>query len=308
MRITIKRLFTRIFIIPSRHIRYLYYSLFYLLYKNLFPNITILSDFETVELIVRDKKSVSRFGDGEISWILGTQKGSFQNGSEILSKRLSEVLSSNLDNLLICLPYTLNEVKGLDLNAKHFWTRIMHYQRFHIFHYINTNVYGNSLFTRPYMIYKDKKGAEEKFKKIKLIWENRDIVMIEGSFTFFGIGNDLLDNANSIRRIIAPHENAFDKYNEILSEVKKLEKTSLILLALGPTATILAYDLTKLGYQAIDIGHVDIEYEWFLRKTKRKISITGKYVNEVNNKIDNNFINQTNVQYSESIIAKISKD
>ena len=54
----------------------------------------------------------------------------------------------------------------------------------------------------------------------------------------------------------------------------------MILLAIGPTATILAYDLYKEGYQAIDIGHVDIEYEWFLRQAKTKIKIENKYVCE----------------------------
>ena len=52
-----------------------------------------------------------------------------------------------------------------------------------------------------------------------------------------------------------------------------MRKNKLILIALGPTATILAYDLYKLGYRAIDIGHIDIEYEWFLRKANTKIPI-----------------------------------
>ena len=36
-----------------------------------------------------------------------------------------------------------------------------------------------------------------------------------------------------------------------------------MLLALGPTATVLAYDLSKLGYQAIDIGHLpNCYWQW----------------------------------------------
>ena len=75
-----------------------------------------------------------------------------------------------------------------------------------------------------------------------------------------GVGNDLLDNAKSIKRILGPSRQAFSKYDEILDEAKKLDKDVLILLALGPAATCLAYDLHKLGYQAVDIGHVDVEY------------------------------------------------
>ena len=33
--------------------------------------------------------------------------------------------------------------------------------------------------------------------------------------------------------------------------------------------------------QVIDFGHFDIEYEYFLRKARKKIKIPNKYVNEV---------------------------
>nr|WP_295113751.1 GT-D fold domain-containing glycosyltransferase [uncultured Methanobrevibacter sp.] len=52
-------------------------------------------------------------------------------------------------------------------------------------------------------------------------------------------------------------------------------------MALGPTATVLSYDLAEEGYYALDIGHLDIEYEWFLRKATKKIAIENKWINEV---------------------------
>ena len=39
-------------------------------------------------------------------------------------------------------------------------------------------------------------------------------------------------------------------------------------------------DLGNLGYQAIDIGHIDIEYEWYKKGAKKKVAIRGKAVNE----------------------------
>ena len=57
-------------------------------------------------------------------------------------------------------------------------------------------------------------------------------------------------------------------------------KEYVVLIALGPTATVLAYDLNAKGYQALDIGHIDIEYEWYLQKAKWKTKIENKYVNE----------------------------
>ena len=42
----------------------------------------------------------------------------------------------------------------------------------------------------------------------------------------------------------------------------------------------MAADLCSMGYQALDVGHLDIEYEWFLRRATGKIPIPGKFVNE----------------------------
>jgi len=117
-------------------------------------------------------------------------------------------------------------------------------------------------------------------KKLKMIWNNRDIVMIKSEKTRLGMGNDLFNNAKSIQRILYPSSNVFDVYDKILNETLKLDKNKLILIALVPTATILAHDLYKAGYQSIDIGHVDIEYEWYLRNSTRKIKIENKFIHD----------------------------
>ena len=91
----------------------------------------------------------------------------------------------------------------------------------------------------------------------------------------------------------------------IKKKVKKLNENRLILIALGPTATILSYDLYKLGYQSIDIGHVDIEYEWFIRNCTKVVEIENKYVNEASIKYIAKKTNLT--KYYSQIIANILK-
>lgn len=90
----------------------------------------------------------------------------------------------------------------------------------------------------------------------------------------------MFNNVKSCKRIICPNENAFEKYGQILGAVKKQDKGRLVLLALGPTATILAYDLAKEGFRAVDIGHIDIEYEWYLMGATEKVAVKNKYTNE----------------------------
>ena len=141
-------------------------------------------------------------------------------------------------------------------------------------------------------------------KKLRKIWEGQEIVIIEGKYSRLGIGNELFDNVKSIERIICPAENAFEVYNKIFEEALKVSKSKMIILALGPTATVLAFDLYKEGYRAIDIGHVDIEYEWFLRKATKKINIDTKYVTEVVGG-ENNIQDIDDKKYEKQIIAKI---
>ncbi len=268
--------------------------------------LNILDDKEILNKIILERKSIARFGDGELKWILGIEQVSFQDGSLELSKRLEEVLRSKDNNILICIPKAFNNVKGYTYKSKCFWCNFIRWHGKDIISYLDLKYnYGDSTFTRWYIEYKDKTNMKKKIKEIMKIWDNRNVVIIEGSQTKTGIGNELLNNCKSIKRIIAPSKNSFDFYNDILNEAKKIDKNNLILIALGPTATILAYDLTKLGYQALDVGHIDIEYEWYIRKAKKKIPIKGKYVNEAGGIMEEEAIND--LDYEKSIIAKVGE-
>ena len=74
---------------------------------------------------------------------------------------------------------------------------------------------------------------------------------------------------------------------------------------MGPTATLLSFDLFKLGYKALDVGHIDIEYEWYLRKAKKKIPIKNKDVNEKKRQ-QKSFTPVKDKNYYNQIIAKIT--
>ena len=53
----------------------------------------------------------------------------------------------------------------------------------------------------------------------------------------------------------------------------------LVFLICGPVATALAYDLCKLnlGIQAIDIGHLAKDYDYYINKRPRTIDSTKKF-------------------------------
>ena len=274
--------------------------------KDILGGFKIASPDETIDKLVNDKCSISRFGDGEFDMICGVGM-KYQKYNKELAKRLKQVLDSNEKGLLI----GINNVIDLEYSEKYndfannFWKGWLHDNKFKLLKLLSKNKqYYSSNITRFYIDYKDKSWVGDYVKSLKRIWDNQNVVIIEGEYSRLGVGNDLFDNMKSIQRIICPSENAFEIYDKILNEILKIDKNKMIMLALGPTATVLAYDLFKAGYIAIDIGHVDIEYEWFLRKATEKIKIETKYVTEVKNG-ENDIQDIKDEKYEKEIIARI---
>lgn len=263
----------------TRKIIYLIFKINNKLNKN---KVVVKNCDEIIEKIIKEKYSLSRFGDGELRLIYGKDIG-FQKYDENLSKRLKEILMSktNNKNILIAIPNVFDKLDSYEDKSKEYWSEQLFFYKNKWISLLNNNtVYYDAFISRPYMIYKDKKGCKDKFEKLKEIWKEKEIIIIEGEKSKLGVGNDLFEYCKNVERIICPSKDAYSNYDEILGVARNLSKDKIILIALGPTASILAYDLSEIGFQAIDIGHIDIEYEWFLNNSSEKESIKGKYTNE----------------------------
>ena len=248
--------------------------------------------------------SVSRFGDGELKLLSGNNTD-FQNVNLKMIDKLREVLNSDEDNHIVCLPHPWKTVFSFKYSVFEYWSSYLNYNLNEVILPLidMDKKYYDASFTRFYIDYRNDSNARKVLPLLKKIWNKQSICIIEGEYSRLGVGNDLFDNAHDIVRIICPATNAFDVYDRILKKVDTLSKESLILIALGMTATCLAYDLSKKGFWAIDIGHVDIEYEWFKMKATSRIPVLNKYVAEscerfiTDDKID--------VKYESQIIEKI---
>lgn len=279
-------------------------------YNNLTADcpIEIMDINETLKKIIKERVSFSRFGDGEFYLAWGGYDLTFQKRNVKLQKELLDVLKVHDEHFLVGLPDVFQGLdRYTDLSAK-FWKAFIGKYYGSILEIVPTDkVYGNTNCTRFYSGYKDKNNSIEIVQLFRQIWDGRDIICIEGEKTRMGVSNDLFDNVSSFKRILAPSENAYDAKDTILSYLKRnnFSKDVLFILALGPTATVLAYDLYRLGYQALDLGHLDIQYEYSLRQANGKIKIDGKYTNEAEN---GNIVtdNICDEKYYNSVIANFA--
>lgn len=258
----------------------------------------VMNAKETVDFIVENSCSIARFGDGEMSIAAYGCGLGFQKPDVRLQQSLIDVMRSTEPNLLLCLPpwagwedlmskeklKNLGPVhqRGIERNL-HDWIK----------YFPKNRLYGDANISRVTDT-ENFKTRREQIEYTKKIWKKRNVILIEGSKTRFGVGNDLLEDAVSISRILGPAESAFDFLQELLDAcVTECAKhpIPLVLLALGPTATVMAWELQRRGIQAVDIGHLDIVYEVSIFNSlngkdeqeipvPRKHAIPGKYTNE----------------------------
>lgn len=271
----------------TEKVKQLLFEITYQLYKNkIFKNkIQVSSIDETIDALINTDKSLVRFGDAEISIIEG-RTTKFQQFDKELSGRLADILKYENDNIIVGIPDIFDSLEYCTAQSRKFWKNHLFFSRKTYEKFCNPHkVYANAFFSRLYYVFEDKESSGRWFKRIREIWQGKDIVIVEGEATHTGVGNDLLNGAGTVERILCPSLNAYLAYDKIKEACLETDKGKLMLLALGNTAKLLTEDLVKAGYRVIDIGNLDLEYEWYLRKAEGKTAIPkNKIIGEEENK------------------------
>ena len=272
----------------------------------IYPNPIVKSIDETIQKIVSERCSVCRYGDGEFNIMFGNSID-FQHYDKRLADKMRNILRCEEEKCLVCLCDNFYDNRECTREVRIYWKRFMRLHRAKLGRLLKKGkIYYNTWISRFYLRYVDKSRTDIFIEKLRLIWEQKRIVFVEGEKSRLGVGNDLFNNALSIKRVLCPAENAFDYYDEIIDEIKKnVGMDELILIALGPTATAMAYDLHMEGYQAIDIGHIDIEYEWYRMGATTKVPVKNKYTNEA---VEGKNVGEIfDAQYQSQIILRIGE-
>lgn len=269
--------------------------------------ISVLSIDQSLDYLLEKGASVVRFGDGEMDLVAG-RSIVYQDFDPELSARLREMMSmESNERLMICLPDVFTGLERYSIDAQNFWSLN------HLPHFLEKykNIcrapwYGSTFISRPYIDLEDKTPSAGYFAKLKQLWQDKDLLIVEGLTSRSGVGNDLFDGARSIKRIICPSRNAYSKLEAIKQAVREHADNRLILTMLGPTAKVLVYDLVQEGYRALDIGHIDSEYEWFQMGASHKVKLSHKHTAEHNFDQDIEF--RDDQAYDSQIVANLAQE
>lgn len=265
--------------------------------------IKVIGIDQTLDYVIKNKSSLVRFGDGEVNLMWGLPIP-YQNHDLELANQLKHIVGLESDEkLVVCLPDAFDDRFVFTWWATPFWKEHMNVYMDFYKELCKGSWYGSTFISRPYIDYEDKSKAKGQFEKLKSIWENRDILIVEGITSRSGVGNDLFDKVKSVKRIICPSHNAYSVVDNIQEEIMKHAEGRLILCMLGPTAKVLSYNLCQMGYQVLDVGHIDSEYEWMKMGAKTKVKFSHKHTAEHNFDQDIEFIDDE--MYNSQIVARI---
>lgn len=218
---------------------------------------TIKTAEETVDELLSRRVSIVRFGDGEIDTMMG-RPNVFQQPNPMLADRLKAILSSDRSDILIGIK---RSYYYLDTHCDHEHMLTAYEHRGFLEAVIRKGVtYYEACLSIPFVCHSEQDAY---YQKLRQLWEKRNVVVVCGRYTFKYLRYNIFDNAVEVRYQYAPEREAFAEYDAILQQALTIDKQSLVVVMLGTTATVLAYDLALKGYQALDLGHIAKSYDYF---------------------------------------------
>lgn len=224
--------------------------------KKLYPT-NIYSIDETIDYVIKNKISVSRIGDGEE--LLYNMLGVKCLFPELRNKLLSICASGSDDNCLVCINnFNVDDIKVENFYRKAFtlyWANIVKADAFKNIRFSKKSYYGDAYAFLFYFNNTDKEEYELKKRKIEKLWENRKVLFIINKNSGILKDSECFINVKEKAFMFGPAKNAFSDYDRILKEISSNYSTDwLIYIEMGAMATVLSYDLSRIGYQALDMG------------------------------------------------------
>lgn len=205
----------------------------------------------TIDLIAEQRMSFARFGDGEIRLMMREEFNlRFQKNTPGLKEDLAKVFKMSSDKLLIGMPHRfVNSMWGAVFAEN--WAALKPIIE-------KAPVYGNSHVSRPIFFDFYQQAAVDAWKRV---WDGRNALIVAGKGSRFELIDELFDNLGSSTVVEGPPRNAYVAIDSIMRDVvEKLDGRDLVLIALGPSGTVIAARLAEMGVQAIDIGHIAASY------------------------------------------------
>lgn len=210
----------------------------------------VLSEALTIQRAL-DGANLARFGDGEIKLALGKSAKS-QEHHPALEMALRQVLRDWRGRCLPCIP----NIGAKTSPKESFWAQYRQ-DRF-VRLYAADAFYGSAFISRPDSA--PTPWDARYWALVAKLWAGREVVVVGGSGKSLKAGD--LEGAAGVEELDCPRQNAWSEQPYLFDRLKGEKRR--VLLCCGATATVLAWQLSRVGVHAVDLGHLGM----FLRKVR----------------------------------------
>lgn len=224
---------------------------FYCYIRDRYPS--VLTEAQTIERILAEKLSFSRYGDGEFKLCRGASIAR-QPASPELRRRLHDILQSDSSSSFAVgiPPSPDNRITNPVTDA---YLRKFYLREWEAVHHMASKTYLSAWAFWPRHWELPDDDANRLLSTLERLWQNKDVTFVcNKRFKEHSAFAPVFGNAKSHSFVHTPAKNAYSRYDDLLEQAADFSVDNLFLLACGPTATVLAYDLAAKGYQAIDVG------------------------------------------------------
>lgn len=223
----------------------------------------VMTEWETLDLVLQNKLSMSRFGDGEIRLAMGqpAKPCKTQCHEPGLAEELRVLLEGHTQSL-ICLPRIR---PGIPLYDK-LWVKFLHHKWTDM---IKPGSYGSSFISRPESA--PDINVPAYWERITRLWADQHVTLVIGQPAegekHGSLTPEHLLEAKSLDLVTGPQQDAY-RYIDTLDAQIGSARDRVVIMCLGTTATCLAERCAKRGVQALDLGHIG---RWIARWRKGRV-------------------------------------
>lgn len=239
-----------------------FYAYRYFLKPPSYDRYKFLNEKQTLEYLLKNKKSFIRLGEGEFSILYGFNVDLYQQKSNHLLREffIKIIKDYNHDSpYLLGIPrlpiqklsyFGIKKNKNLD-----YWYKVETFMR--------NRLKENCLYGDPLIFKRVLNKNIESFK----IWENKSVLLIGSMVKYFK--NKQLELTKRQYLLEAPDGNAFKDYEDVVKNIFRIidsnhlkKEDMVVLISLGPAAKVIIYELSKKGLIAYDMGtYFDLRYK-----------------------------------------------
>lgn len=232
------------------------YVLYYFLISFSGSRANILSSEETVDEILKNKKSLIRLGDGEFGIFHGKSIHYQKCSKELMDEfiKMKNDYEKGECPYLIAVPKTFFEVSGFKLLKKRRYIASWSQSRADFMSDFSQNiVYGDAfLFKKSNNNIFSRIWNEDK-KRNNIIFVHNDYIYSE---------NFRKQYNKNVYFVKCPKQNSYESIDDIISEMKFIikennlnEKNSEIVVSCGPAGKVIVKRFSYEGFLSIDTGH-----------------------------------------------------